>query len=67
MRDADDLAAAIDRLPDTDGPLTVGLRAVEYLDRTGLTVLFARAHRIRLIAGGPSPSPAARATADHRG
>ncbi|GAA1512971.1 STAS domain-containing protein [Sphaerisporangium rubeum] len=32
------------------GPLLVDMRAVEYLDSAGLTVLFSHAERIRLVA-----------------
>ncbi|MER6398950.1 STAS domain-containing protein [Kitasatospora sp. NPDC059973] len=49
LANAHELAAAIDRIPESDTPLTVDVSAVEYLDSAGLTVLFARAHRIRLI------------------
>ncbi|MFV2117110.1 STAS domain-containing protein [Streptomyces sp. Act-28] len=37
-------------LDDTPGPLVVDLTAVEYLDSAGLSVLFAHADRLELIA-----------------
>ncbi|MER8188417.1 STAS domain-containing protein [Kitasatospora sp. NPDC094015] len=49
LDNAHELAAAIDRTPESDPPLTIDLSAVEYLDSAGLTVLFARADRIRLV------------------
>ncbi|MCS0636876.1 STAS domain-containing protein [Streptomyces sp. LP05-1] len=47
MSNTDALAAALDS---TSGPVVVDLTAVDYLDSAGLTVLFAHAHRIQLIA-----------------
>lgn len=51
MSNVDALAAAIDEQVAAATPLVVDLRAVEYLDSAGLTVLFARAHQIHLITG----------------
>lgn len=47
MSNTDALAAALD---DTPGPLVLDLTAVEYLDSAGLSLLFAHADRLRLIA-----------------
>ena len=47
MSNADALAAALDGSP---GPLVIDLTAVDYLDSAALTVLFAHAHRLELIA-----------------
>jgi anti-sigma B factor antagonist len=43
------LAAALDQEPGP-GPLVLDLTGVEYLDSAGLSVLFARADRVELIA-----------------
>ncbi|MFF3849807.1 STAS domain-containing protein [Streptomyces sp. NPDC002328] len=48
MSNTDALAAALD---DTPGPLVLDLTGVEYLDSAGLSLLFAHADRLRLIAG----------------
>lgn len=48
MSNTDALAAALDA---TTGPLVVDLTGVEYLDSAGLSVLFAHADRLELIAG----------------
>lgn len=48
MSNARGLAAALDGAP---GPLVLDLSAVEYLDSAGLSVLFAHAERLELIAG----------------
>ncbi|MGW0120827.1 STAS domain-containing protein [Streptomyces sp. NPDC003327] len=47
MSNADALAAALDALP---GRLVVDLTKVEYLDSAALSVLFAHAHRVDLVA-----------------
>ncbi|MEU0005344.1 STAS domain-containing protein [Streptomyces sp. NPDC006314] len=47
MSNADALAHALET---TAGPLVVDLTAVEYLDSAGLSVLFAHADRLELIA-----------------
>ncbi|MCE7080375.1 STAS domain-containing protein [Streptomyces sp. ST2-7A] len=47
MGNSTTLAEALDDLP---GPLVVDLTAVEYLDSAGLSVLFARADRLELVA-----------------
>ena len=48
MSNAGRLAEALDSRP---GPLVVDLTEVEYLDSAGLSVLFAHAARIELVAG----------------
>ncbi|MFJ1804235.1 MULTISPECIES: STAS domain-containing protein [unclassified Streptomyces] len=48
MSNTDALAAALDA---TTGPLIIDLTDVEYLDSAGLSVLFAHADRLELIAG----------------
>ncbi|MGW5266558.1 STAS domain-containing protein [Microbispora sp. NPDC004025] len=53
MSNTDTLAAALDRTP---GPVVLDLTLVEYLDSAGLSVLFAHADRITLIAN-PLLSP----------
>jgi anti-sigma B factor antagonist len=50
MSNVDAFAAAIDQGTASGTPLIVDLSAIEYLDSAGLTVLFARAGRIELIA-----------------
>ncbi|MEW2275356.1 STAS domain-containing protein [Streptomyces sp. SID685] len=47
MSNADHLAEALDS---DSGPLVVDLTRVEYLDSAGLSVLFAHAERLELIA-----------------
>ncbi|MFC4062182.1 STAS domain-containing protein [Planomonospora corallina] len=49
MSNAGTLDAALTRSAG-GGPLVVDLSAVDYLDSAGLTVLFAHASRIRLVA-----------------
>jgi anti-sigma B factor antagonist len=48
MSNTDAFAAALDDIP---GRLLVDLTECEYLDSAGLTVLFAHADRIELVAG----------------
>lgn len=48
MSNTDALAAALDA---TAGPLVIDLTEVDYLDSAGLSVLFAHADRLELIAG----------------
>ncbi|MFI2642113.1 STAS domain-containing protein [Streptomyces sp. NPDC018610] len=48
MSNTADLAAALERTP---GPLVLDLSGVEYLDSAGLSVLFAHAERLELVAG----------------
>ncbi|WP_371621586.1 STAS domain-containing protein [Streptomyces sp. NBC_01116] len=48
MSNTDALTAALDA---TTGPLIIDLTEVEYLDSAGLSVLFAHADRLELIAG----------------
>ncbi|MEW1612640.1 MULTISPECIES: STAS domain-containing protein [unclassified Streptomyces] len=48
MSNTDALASALDA---TAGPLVIDLTDVEYLDSAGLSVLFAHAGRLELIAG----------------
>ncbi|WP_432927483.1 STAS domain-containing protein [Microbispora sp. CA-135349] len=51
MSNAGDLDAALNSAAGDDGPaLLVDLSAVEYLDSAGLTVLFAHAPQIELVA-----------------
>jgi anti-sigma B factor antagonist len=50
MSNVDAFAAALDQGITSATPLIVDLSAVEYLDSAGLTVLFARAEQIELIA-----------------
>ncbi|NKZ08260.1 STAS domain-containing protein [Actinomadura latina] len=51
MSNSQTLAAAIDTaLAGTGGRLVLDLTAVEYLDSAGLSILFARAERLELIA-----------------
>ncbi|QMU76828.1 STAS domain-containing protein [Streptacidiphilus sp. PB12-B1b] len=50
MSNVESFAAAIDEATASATALTVDLSAVEYLDSAGLTVLFARAERIELVA-----------------
>ncbi|MFC1435765.1 STAS domain-containing protein, partial [Streptacidiphilus sp. N1-3] len=47
MGNTADLAAALDGTP---GPMVLDLTAVDYLDSAGLSVLFAHADRLELIA-----------------
>lgn len=47
MSNIDSLADALDA---TTGPLVLDLTAVDYLDSAGLSVLFAHANRLELIA-----------------
>ncbi|MBS2532650.1 STAS domain-containing protein [Catenulispora sp. NF23] len=47
MSNTGDLATAIEQVP---GPIVLDLTGVEYLDSAGLSVLFAHADRIQLIA-----------------
>ncbi|MFF9408130.1 STAS domain-containing protein [Streptomyces anandii] len=48
MSNAQDLAAALHGI---SGPVVLDFTGVEYLDSAGLSVLFAHADRIELIAG----------------
>ncbi|WP_405150309.1 STAS domain-containing protein [Sphaerisporangium sp. NBC_01403] len=50
MSNAGEFDAAITRAANGDAPLLVDLSAVEYLDSAGLTVLFAHASGIELVA-----------------
>ncbi|MET1073142.1 MAG: STAS domain-containing protein [Umezawaea sp.] len=51
MSNTDALAAALDdALDDSGGQLVVDLTGCEYLDSAGLSVLFAHASRIELVA-----------------
>ncbi|MFD9124778.1 STAS domain-containing protein [Kitasatospora sp. NPDC059571] len=50
MGNAEVFAAALDREPSGPVPLVVDLGAVEYLDSAALSILFARADRIELVA-----------------
>ncbi|MEU5404341.1 STAS domain-containing protein [Streptomyces sp. NPDC005963] len=48
MSNTDAFAAALGTMPDR---VVVDLTDVEYLDSAGLSVLFAQAHRLELVAG----------------
>jgi anti-anti-sigma factor len=51
MSNSQTFAAAVDSaLGDGGGRLVVDLRAVEYLDSAGLSILFAHAERLELVA-----------------
>ncbi|MEV7969534.1 STAS domain-containing protein [Sphaerisporangium sp. NPDC088356] len=50
MSNAGEFDTAIARAADGDAPLLVDLSAVEYLDSAGLSVLFAHAPGIELVA-----------------
>ncbi|MGV9251429.1 STAS domain-containing protein [Streptomyces sp. NPDC003697] len=48
--DMSNIRSLADALDTTAGPLVLDLTAVEYLDSAGLSVLFAHADRLQLIA-----------------
>ncbi|QKW25068.1 STAS domain-containing protein [Streptomyces seoulensis] len=48
--DMSNIGALAQALDDTPGPLVLDLTEVEYLDSAGLSVLFAHADRLELIA-----------------